>query len=400
MDPDTREIRVTFDQPMGKSYSWIGVDDFMSGQPEWKDAKTCVLPVKLKPETEYWLSLNTNRFSNFRSQKGESAVPFPVSFRTSGSGIPANKLTAEQNRKSIDQLQRAILTSYSYRDRIVKGWGNQFARHEPTLLSASTPSEFAGAAASLLENARDVHIWMKVGTGVVGTYQRSVHSNCNLDLLPKLPGWKMHNPVVGTARPGDYVKYLLVKTWSIDHESVLKPALDLVERCRPNDTLILDVRPNAGGSEFKARVLAGCFVTDKIVYSKNRNIVAGGPDRFTRIFDRILEPNPDRKTFAGKKVIVLMGQRNMSSCESFILMMRQVPHVVLMGQQTYGSSGNPKPHLLENGVTVYLPSWQAYDETGASLEGVGITPDVAIASQDSDFEKRDPVLAKAIEMAR
>ena len=56
----------------------------------------------------------------------------------------------------------------------------------------------------------------------------------------------------------------------------------------------------------------------------------------------------------------------------------------------------PNPHLLENGVTVYLPSWEAYDEKGADLEGVGITPDVVIPSADRDFENRDPVLAKAI----
>lgn len=151
-----------------------------------------------------------------------------------------------------------------------------------------------------------------------------------------------------------------------------------------------------GGSEPLARQVAGCFVDKPVVYSPNTTRAEGkmlGP------YDRILEPSADRPAYRGK-VVVLMGPKNMSSCESFLLMMKQVPGCRLVGEKSYGSSGNPKPHDLGNGVTVFLPSWQDLMPDGKLLEGVGIEPDVAVAARPSDFARSDPVLEAALRALR
>ena len=49
--------------------------------------------------------------------------------------------------------------------------------------------------------------------------------------------------------------------------------------------------------------------------------------------------------------------------------MKQNPNCKLIGAQTYGSSGNPKPIDLGNGVTVILPSWRDLFPDGSILEG-------------------------------
>jgi len=116
-------------------------------------------------------------------------------------------------------------------------------------------------------------------------------------------------------------------------------------------------------------------------------------------YDRVLEPNPDGPAYRGK-VVVLMGPKNMSSCESFLLMMKQVPGCRLVGARSYGSSGNPKPHNLGNGVTVYLPSWQDLMPDGKLLEGVGVEPDAAVPARPSDFARADPVLEAALRVLR
>ncbi|HOW70062.1 MAG TPA: redoxin domain-containing protein [Phycisphaerae bacterium] len=86
VDPALNSIRVTFDQDMStRSFSWVGGGPTFPttrDKPRWINARTCILPVRLKPNHEYWLSINSNRFQNFRSKSGEPAIPYPISFKT------------------------------------------------------------------------------------------------------------------------------------------------------------------------------------------------------------------------------------------------------------------------------------------------------------------------------
>ena len=44
---------------------------------------TIVVPLSLKPNQDYELSINTGRFQNFTNMKGKPSVPYPIKFRTS-----------------------------------------------------------------------------------------------------------------------------------------------------------------------------------------------------------------------------------------------------------------------------------------------------------------------------
>ncbi len=53
IDPGLKEITVTFDQDMGRGYSWTGGGPDYPPTPEgqkaqWRDKRTCVLPVKTR----------------------------------------------------------------------------------------------------------------------------------------------------------------------------------------------------------------------------------------------------------------------------------------------------------------------------------------------------------------
>jgi C-terminal processing protease CtpA/Prc len=91
-----------------------------------------------------------------------------------------------------------------------------------------------------------------------------------------------------------------------------------------------------------------------------------------------------------------MGPRCLSSNESFLLMMKQVPHCTLVGERSYGSSGNPKPHRLANGVMVKLPSWKALRPDGTCFEKEGISPDILVPAPPAAFANGDPVLVAAL----
>lgn len=95
-------------------------------------------------------------------------------------------------------------------------------------------------------------------------------------------------------------------------------------------------------------------------------------------------------------MVVLMEPANMSSAEAFLLMMKQAPQYTLMGERSYGSSGNPRPVPLANGVSVHLPSWVTFTPEGIMLEGKGVSPDVFLEfPRDSTDE--DPLIDAALE---
>jgi len=156
--------------------------------------------------------------------------------------------------------------------------------------------------------------------------------------------------------------------------------------------LIIDVRANCGGDEVAARRFAGRFVDSPKVYSKDR-IRRGG--KWEGPFDRVVEPRAEAERYGGP-VAVLVGPKVGSSCESFVLMMRQSPRCKLVGGVTKGSSGNPKPHDLGNGVTVFLSSWEDQLPDGTVVEGRGVTPDVEVKTTPGELRRRDAVLEAGI----
>ncbi len=119
VDPALREIRVMFDQDMDRSgYSWVGGGPqypTTRGKARWVNARTCALPVTLKPNHEYWLSINNQQYGNFRSKTGESAIPYPISFKTGpgkgGSVAPENSDAepAEEPAQEPEPLKFALM---------------------------------------------------------------------------------------------------------------------------------------------------------------------------------------------------------------------------------------------------------------------------------------------------
>ncbi len=157
VDPATSEIRIEFDQAMSHN-GWSivgGGPNFpkIMGRPHWINAKTIAIRVQLVPNHDYWLSINSDRFKNFRGANGESAEPYPISFTTAAAGAaakPKAALTPEQNARAIDALRTAIDDDYAYCDRLKIDWNKELTEREAKLKAAKTPNEFARETAALL----------------------------------------------------------------------------------------------------------------------------------------------------------------------------------------------------------------------------------------------------------
>ncbi|HNQ21781.1 MAG TPA: S41 family peptidase [Phycisphaerae bacterium] len=406
VNPALTEIRVVFDQDMTQgSHSWVGDGPSfpkLRGQPSWLDARTAVLPVTLEPNHTYWLSINSDRFRGFQATNGTPAEPYPISFTTAsapGAARPPD-LAPEQNSAAIKKLRAAIKDHYSYRDLRQLDWDQLFQQHERGLAEAKTPAAFAREAGKLLATAQDAHIWLSADGQKLPSFVRRVEANLRIETLARVvPGFKQQSPAVYTGRFDDGIGYVLITAWSGEQRATVNPVWQALEQFAGAPGIILDVRPNSGGDELLARQVAGCFVEKPVVYARHVWRDPAAPTGFSPQVQRVLEPNAQGPVYRGK-VAVLTGPAVMSSCESFLLMMKQAPDCKLVGARSYGSSGNPKPHDLGNGVTVYLPSWKDLRPDGTCLEGEGIAPDVPVPAQAADFADRDPVLDTALALLR
>jgi len=88
VDPLTKEITVTFDEPMKDgNWSWAYTNKnkfpVMTGQPYYKPGHMVnVLPVKLESNQEYEIWINSEKFKNFKDRAGNPAIPFRLVFTT------------------------------------------------------------------------------------------------------------------------------------------------------------------------------------------------------------------------------------------------------------------------------------------------------------------------------
>ena len=88
VDPTLNEISVTFNEEMmDGNWSWVyeDKDTFprITGQTYYIENNTVnILPVKLEPNKEYVIWINSAQFKNFKDKSGNPAHPFRFTFRT------------------------------------------------------------------------------------------------------------------------------------------------------------------------------------------------------------------------------------------------------------------------------------------------------------------------------
>ncbi len=407
VDPSTTELRITFDQPMDTAAHSVvgGGDSFpkITGKPRWIGRHTFILPITLEPDHDYWLSINNERFTGFRGLTGEPATPYPIQFRTAPADGPPttpDANTDEANAAAFDRLVDLLETHYSHRDRLGIDWRDLLGSRRDALVNAPTPAAFARTAATMLARAQDKHLFLEAGATRYPTFVAPRVPNMARGSMPAfVPGYERLNDAVAIGRWPDGVGYIAIDTWDASYRDDVEAAYDALWRLHDATALVIDVRLNGGGDETLAQAFAGCLIDEPVLYAKHRFVDPDADAGFGPVHERWLAPSTRRPRFTGP-VVVLSGPVVMSSNEAFVLMMKAAPRATVVGANTQGSSGNPRPHELGNAVTVYLPSWQALTPDAEPFEGVGIAPDIEVKARAADFAHADPVLERALQLAR
>ncbi len=108
---------------------------------------------------------------------------------------------------------------------------------------------------------------------------------------------------------------------------------------------------------------------------------------------------PDNPIYKGS-LFILTDSRCASACEDFIMPLKASGRARVIGQPTYGSSGQPYVFPFNNGMVLFVGSKRMFFPDGSPFEGVGIVPDVVVELLIDDIRNgKDSILDKALDLA-
>lgn len=174
--------------------------------------------------------------------------------------------------------------------------------------------------------------------------------------------------LMAVGRLGDEVGYLRITGFAMEGNAELDEALI---RMSDVTTLVLDVRINTGGYDVAAMSVASRFAAERTAAFRKS---ARDGDGETEPRTLYIEP---ARIFDGR-ILLLVGPDTVSAGEIFVLAMRALPQVTLMGQPTMGILSDILLRTLPNGWSVGLSNEYYRTMEGDLFEHVGIPPHVSI----------------------
>ena len=297
-----------------------------------------------------------------------------------------------------DQLWQQFDLHYSFFAFKGINWDSVGAVYRPRALAAQTNGEFATEVGAMLRELKDVHVSLTPTATSTYAYVSTFDTITTFFSSPMIFKNYVPQPVTtsgghikyGLAAPG--VGYVRIGSFAgAGWAGEMDEALDSM----PDATsLIIDVRNNNGGNVQLAVKIAGRFTAISRRYGWIR--IRNGPKHtdFTDFTEETVGKTGKAK-FRGK-VYVLTNRRDFSSAEDFVLAMRVIPRVTVVGDTTAGASGGPVPRQMANGWSYEMSEWIEYLPGKKMFEGVGLAPDVFVRAVSG----RDLILERALALAR
>ncbi|MDB4908856.1 MAG: peptidase family protein [Gemmatimonadetes bacterium] len=190
----------------------------------------------------------------------------------------------------------------------------------------------------------------------------------------------------------DSVAYLRVPAFQPG--SYEQSALTALAELKSAPVLILDLRNNGGGSTpWKLRkALVGTRHAD---FGIERDNVA--PGLLMRAVSPLVLATWRVPRYRGRMIVLANGGCG-SACEDLLVALKGAPRVAVVGDTTFGSTGQPRFMNFGNGMRARVSARRATLPDGSRFEGVGIAPDVYVAVPIG--ATTDVQLERALAMAR
>lgn len=154
----------------------------------------------------------------------------------------------------------------------------------------------------------------------------------------------------------------------------LAAAIGMLADC---GALIIDVRGSPGGEPAGVANVIGYLVGERTPTVRTQDPGASSADR-------TFYAEPRTPSFAGKPVYVLIDGETGSGAEEFAYDLKAIRRATLVGETTAGAATPGGFRPLAHGFVAFIPMQVVANAvTGMNWEGVGVSPDVKVAAEES-----------------
>lgn len=187
--------------------------------------------------------------------------------------------------------------------------------------------------------------------------------------------------------------------------------------------LIIDLRQNQGGNTRNGTGILQYLTNDTILYgsrSLTRNHIPSfkawgrfanpsdtsawakksllmSQDRFYYPFDYYPTTFKSNNQKISIPMVLLIGHKTFSAAEDFLIYADNQKHIIKIGENSHGSTGEPLMFELPGGGFALVCTIKSTFHDGREFVGFGIEPDIEVKPTLNDFiQNNDPVLNRAL----
>lgn len=277
-------------------------------------------------------------------------------------------------------------------------WNSIHDKYKPLAESCKNDAELFETLGDMLDELRDGHVNLvsMYGTSFYWDWKLDYPINFSDSIQRNYLGndFKLTNGIKYTAftnsQGTDSIGYAYCGSFSgglgINNLSLMLMAL------KDAKGLIIDIRNNGGGMVTTAERLASAFTDKKIHCGYIQHKTGPGHNDFSEPEKIYLKPS--KGAIWLRPVVVLTNRSVYSAANYFVMLMREIPHVIILGDVTGGGSGLPLNSTLPNGWSVRLSACPMLDKQGNHTE-FGIAPDLRVDITSNDWNNRRDTMIEA-----
>lgn len=306
---------------------------------------------------------------------------------------------ADTPQGNFEALWKIIDERYCFLDykqqEIGLDWNAVYQKYSKHVDSNMSDTQLFEVLTNMLAELRDGHVNLTAAhdLGRYWSWYEAYPANCSDSLLRRYMGtdykiasglkYRILDDNIG------YVRYESF-TSAIGEGNIDEVLFHLM----PCQGMIIDIRENGGGNITNADMLAARFCQEKTLVGYTQHKTGSGHSDFSAMEPHYLEPSANIRWH--KPVVVLTNRHVFSAANEFVMYMKALPMVKIVGDRTGGGAGMPFSSSLPNGWSVRFSAVPTYDAQKQSTE-FGIEPHYRVALADSDVASGHDTL---IEFAR
>lgn len=273
-------------------------------------------------------------------------------------------------------------------------WNAVYDKYKPMADTCRNEAKLFDILGDMLKELRDGHINLTsmYGTSFYWDWHLEHPKNFSDSIQRNYLGtdFRLTNGIKYTTLP-DSIGYMYVGSFSGSFSTA--NLSQMIYNLKDTKAIILDIRNNGGGMLTSAEKLASLFTDEKIQYGYMQHKTGKGHNEFSEPEPLYLEPG-DGSIWL-RPVVVLTNRSVYSAANHFALIMRELPHVAIVGDRTGGGSALPLNSTLPNGWQVRLSACPTLDLQRKHTE-FGIDPDIKVDITSHDWNRgRDTIIETA-----